>query len=157
MSSFQSHNENFGLTGLREGYINAGLTAYLAKERLLQIARLLQTAPEDRAATPWKDIPPKGVLLHGRPGTGKTMLAKALAAETGLPFVAVAGPKLFSPAFTRSIFARARRYAPSIVFIDEIDALGVCVQRGMDAAINQLLADLEYRSAAGADRRHERR
>ncbi|MCP1713551.1 ATP-dependent Zn protease [Kerstersia gyiorum] len=115
-----------------------------AKERLQQIIQLfnapaMATSAADAQQTP----PPKGMLLHGRPGTGKTMLAKALAAEAGVPFISVAGPQLFNPALTRSIFSRARRYAPSIVFIDEIDALGIRGMRGMEPAINQLLAEID--------------
>lgn len=115
-----------------------------AKERLQQIIQLLAVrADEAASADAAQAPPPKGMLLYGRPGTGKTMLAKALAAEAGVPFISVAGPQLFNPGLTRSIFRRARRYAPSIVFIDEIDALGIRGMRGMEPAINQLLAEID--------------
>lgn len=74
--------------------------------------------------------PPKGVLLYGPPGTGKTMLAKALAGESDvafLPAVASAFDNKYvgsGPKNVRELFKRARRYAPSIIFIDEIDAVG---------------------------------
>ncbi|CAM4190603.1 AAA family ATPase [Kerstersia similis] len=115
-----------------------------AKERLQQIIHLLAARDAGSADTDSQQAPPpKGMLLHGRPGTGKTMLAKALAAEAGVPFLSVTGPQLFNPTLTRSIFRRARRYAPSIVFIDEIDALGIRGMRGMEPAINQLLAEID--------------
>lgn len=73
---------------------------------------------------------PKGVLLHGPPGTGKTLLAKAIAGEAGLPFFAANGTdfvEMFvgvAASRVKDLFASARSYAPSIIFIDEIDAIG---------------------------------
>jgi len=73
--------------------------------------------------------PPKGVLLHGPPGTGKTLIARAVAAETSAHFVHINGPEVIdkwygsSEARLREIFDEAERNAPSIIFIDEIDAL----------------------------------
>ncbi|XP_076005308.1 ATPase family gene 2 protein homolog A isoform X2 [Genypterus blacodes] len=73
--------------------------------------------------------PPKGVLLYGPPGCSKTMIAKALANESGLNFLAVKGPELLSKYVgeseraVREVFRKARAVAPSIVFFDEIDAL----------------------------------
>ncbi|KAH8829393.1 AAA family ATPase [Flagelloscypha sp. PMI_526] len=74
--------------------------------------------------------PPKGVLLYGPPGCSKTVLARACACESGVNFVAVKGPELLnkyvgeSERAVREIFRKARAAAPSIVFFDEIDALG---------------------------------
>jgi len=74
--------------------------------------------------------PPKGVLLHGPPGTGKTMLARAMAGESNVAFLPVSATNFVTiwqgsgPQNVRELFARARRYAPAIVFIDEIDAIG---------------------------------
>jgi len=73
--------------------------------------------------------PPKGVLLHGPPGTGKTLIAKAVANESGANFTSIAGPEVMSKwygeseARLRQIFEQAEKNAPSIVFIDELDAV----------------------------------
>lgn len=73
--------------------------------------------------------PPRGVLLYGPPGCSKTLIAKALANESGLNFLSVKGPELFnkyvgeSERAVREIFRKARAAAPSIIFFDEIDAL----------------------------------
>lgn len=75
-------------------------------------------------------VPPKGVLMFGPPGCSKTMIAKALATESNLNFLNINGPELFSKwvgdseKAVRDIFRKARQVAPSIIFIDEIDALG---------------------------------
>ena len=73
--------------------------------------------------------PPKGVLLHGAPGTGKTLLAKAVASESGSNFVAINGPEVMSKFVgeaekkIREIFEEAAENAPTVIFIDEIDAI----------------------------------
>ena len=73
---------------------------------------------------------PKGVLLYGPPGTGKTMLAKAMANECNATFIPVSATSFFGSLVgqteknIRDIFAKARKYAPSIIFIDEVDAIG---------------------------------
>jgi len=73
--------------------------------------------------------PPKGVLLHGPPGTGKTLLAKAVANETDAHFIALNGPEIMSKYYgqseenLRNVFKEAKENAPSIIFIDEIDAI----------------------------------
>ncbi|KAJ1499948.1 ATPase of 26S proteasome regulatory subunit 4, partial [Coelomomyces lativittatus] len=74
--------------------------------------------------------PPKGVILYGPPGTGKTLLAKAVANQTSATFLRVVGSELIQkylgegPKLVREIFRVAEEHAPSIVFIDEIDAIG---------------------------------
>merc|ERR1711865_1009790 len=73
---------------------------------------------------------PKGALLHGPPGTGKTMLAKATAGEASVPFPSMNGSDFIEmfvgvgPARVRDLFEQARKSAPCILFIDEIDAIG---------------------------------
>ena len=99
-------------------------------------------------------VPPKGVLLYGPPGCCKTMMAKALATESGLNFLSVKGPELLSmyvgesERAVRNLFARARTASPAIIFFDEIDALAS--HRGLDKGsgvndrvIAQLLAELD--------------
>ena len=81
--------------------------------------------------------PPKGVILYGAPGTGKTLLAKAVANQTSATFLRVVGSELIQkylgdgPKLVRELFRVAEQHAPSIVFIDEIDAIGTkrCVCR----------------------------
>ncbi|KFP08096.1 Spermatogenesis-associated protein 5, partial [Calypte anna] len=99
--------------------------------------------------------PPKGVLLYGPPGCSKTMIAKALAHESGLNFLAVKGPELMnkyvgeSERAVREIFRKARAVSPSILFFDEIDALAV--ERGnssgagsvSDRVLAQLLTEMD--------------
>ncbi|XP_068010083.1 ATPase family gene 2 protein homolog A isoform X1 [Melanerpes formicivorus] len=99
--------------------------------------------------------PPKGVLLYGPPGCSKTMIAKALAHESGLNFLAVKGPELMnkyvgeSERAVREIFRKARAVSPSILFFDEIDALAV--ERGnssgagnvADRVLAQLLTEMD--------------
>jgi cell division protease FtsH len=100
---------------------------------------------------------PKGVLLVGPPGTGKTLLAKAVAGEAGVPFFSLSGSDFVEmfvgvgAARVRDLFAQAQAKAPSIVFIDELDAVGKA--RGVSPAmaghdereqtLNQLLAELD--------------
>jgi transitional endoplasmic reticulum ATPase len=75
--------------------------------------------------------PPKGILLYGPPGTGKTLIARAVAAESAVHFVHVNGPEIMhkfygeSEAKLREVFDEARRNAPSILFLDELDALAL--------------------------------
>ena len=97
---------------------------------------------------------PKGVLLYGSPGTGKTLLAKALAGETEANFIAVKGPQLLSMWIgesergVREVFRKARQAAPCIIFFDEIDALAP--RRGggeggqvAERVVAQLLTELD--------------
>ncbi len=73
--------------------------------------------------------PPKGILLHGAPGTGKTLLAKAVANESGVNFISVKGPSLISKYVgesergIREVFKKAKQASPTILFFDEIDSL----------------------------------
>ncbi len=92
------------------------------------------------------DIEPyKGILLHGPPGTGKTMLARALACESQLNFILVNGPSLLSKWVgesekgLREIFRKAKQAAPCIVFFDEIDAMVPRRGSGFDSAVTDRL------------------
>ena len=100
--------------------------------------------------------PPKGVLLYGEPGTGKTLLAKAVAASTNSTFIEIVGSELVQKfigegaKLVNEIFEFARKKAPSIVFIDELDALaakrmevGTSGEREVNRTFMQLLAELD--------------
>jgi len=92
--------------------------------------------------------PPRGVLMYGPPGCSKTMIAKALANESGLNFLSIKGPELFSKwvgeseKAVRDLFKRARTVAPCIVFFDEIDALGASRGGGGSRVGERVLAQL---------------
>ena len=100
--------------------------------------------------------PPKGILLHGPPGTGKTLLAKAVATESGAAFIQVVGSELVQKfigegaKLINEIFVLARKQAPAIIFIDEIDALaakridlGTSGEREVQRTFMQLLAEID--------------
>jgi transitional endoplasmic reticulum ATPase len=92
--------------------------------------------------------PPRGVLLHGKPGTGKTLLARALATEAQAGFISVRGPELLtewqgaSERALRNLFARARMAAPCILFFDEIDAIAGRRGGGDGATVERMVAQL---------------
>ena len=99
---------------------------------------------------------PKGVILVGPPGTGKTLIAKAVAGEAGVPFFSISGSDFVEmfvgvgASRVRDMFAEAKRHAPCIVFIDEIDAVGrrrgTCMGGGHDEreqTLNQMLVEMD--------------
>ncbi|MBI4241846.1 MAG: AAA family ATPase, partial [Candidatus Rokubacteria bacterium] len=97
--------------------------------------------------------PPRGILLHGAPGTGKTLLAKAVATESRANFIAIKGPQLMSKwvgeseRAIREVFKKAKQAAPCLIFLDELDALAP--RRGLDPSgvservLSQLLTELD--------------
>ncbi len=97
--------------------------------------------------------PPRGILLYGPPGTGKTLLAKAVANESEANFIGIRGPEVLSKWVgesekrIREIFRKARQAAPTVIFIDEIDAIaparGGEGDRVTDRLINQLLTEMD--------------
>lgn len=124
-----------------------------AKEELVEIVEFLKT-PE-KFVTLGAKIP-KGVLLMGSPGTGKTMLARAVAGEADVPFFHMSGSEFVEmfvgvgASRVRDLFAKAKKSAPCIIFIDEIDAVGR--QRGSglggshderEQTLNQILVEMD--------------
>ena len=124
-----------------------------AKEELKEIIEFLRT-PEKFLNIGGKI--PKGILLVGAPGTGKTLLAKAVAGEAKVPFFSMSGSDFVEmfvgvgAARVRDLFAQAQEKAPCIIFIDELDALGKA--RGLnplashderEQTLNQLLAEMD--------------
>lgn len=98
--------------------------------------------------------PPKGILLYGAPGTGKTLLAKAVANESQANFILVKGPELLSKwvgeseKAVREVFKKARQVSPCIIFFDEIDSLAPRRSAGSDShvserVVNQLLTEID--------------
>lgn len=87
--------------------------------------------------------PPKGILLYGSPGTGKTMIAKAVASESNANFISVKGPELLSKWVgesewgLREIFKKARQAAPCVIFFDEIDAIAPRRGKGGDTQVTE--------------------
>lgn len=125
-----------------------------AKDEVVEVVDFLKNP--DRYATLGAKIP-KGVLLVGPPGTGKTLLAKAVAGEANVPFFSVSGSSFIEmfvgvgASRVRDLFENAKKEAPSIIFIDEIDAIGKSRAAGgmisgndeREQTLNQLLAEMD--------------
>ncbi|MEZ4756873.1 MAG: ATP-dependent zinc metalloprotease FtsH [Flavobacteriales bacterium] len=131
-----------------------------AEEELVEIVDFLK---DPQKYTRLGGAAPKGVLLIGAPGTGKTLLARAVAGEANVPFFSMSGSEFVEmivgvgAARVRDLFKQAREHAPSIIFIDEIDSIGRA--RGLTAfggaqeqeqTLNQILAEMDgFSSATG--------
>ena len=141
------------------------------KETLLSIVEWPSKYPDLFSKA--KIMPPRGILFSGPSGTGKTLMAKALAGETGLNFISISVPTLFSKWLGESekalhqIFKKAKQSAPCILFFDEIDTLGVtrnitsegaaAVERVVSQFFNELdnLSDLSQVIVLGATNRED--
>ncbi len=131
-----------------------------AKEELKEIVEFLK---DPKKFTRLGGRIPKGILLVGSPGTGKTLLAKAIAGEAGVPFFSISGSDFVEmfvgvgAARVRDLFNQAKRHAPCIIFIDEIDAVGRHRGAGLggghderEQTLNQLLVEMDgFESSEG--------
>ena len=124
-----------------------------AKQEVTEVVDFLKHPEKYRRAGA---VGPRGVLMVGPPGTGKTLMARAVAGEAGVPFLALTGSSFVEmfvgvgAARVRDLFADARKKAPAIVFIDEIDAIGGRRGSGQfgghdehEQTLNQLLAEMD--------------
>lgn len=162
------HNANSGSTGKMMNFGKSRAKMSLGDNKInFQVVAGLQEEKEDLAEivdflkNPGKYTSvgariPKGVLLDGRPGTGKTLLAKAVAGEAGVPFFSISGSDFVEmfvgvgASRVRDLFAEAKKNAPCIVFIDEIDAVARRRGTGMggghderEQTLNQLLVEMD--------------
>ncbi len=147
-------------TAMREVYIEVPSVNWADVGGLTDVKQELQEAVEWPIKKPeaFKRVgirPPKGILLFGPPGCGKTMLARAVATESEANFISIKGPELFSKwvgeseKAIREVFRKGRTAAPSIVFFDELDS--VASRRGMgfgdsgasERVISQLLTEMD--------------
>ena len=122
------------------------------KQEMIEIVQFLK---EPEKFTKMGAKVPKGVLLYGKPGTGKTLIAKAIAGEAKVPFISMSGSEFIEmfaglgASRVRKLFEKARKVAPCIVFIDEIDAIGSRRTSGSGAetennqTLNQLLVEMD--------------
>jgi cell division protease FtsH len=125
-----------------------------AKREISEVVDFLKNADRYKAVGA---VPPRGVLMIGPPGTGKTLIARAVAGEADVPFFSVAGSsfvELFvgvGAARVRDLFSEARKRAPCIIFVDEIDAIGQRRSGGQiyasnderEQTLNQLLSEMD--------------
>ena len=128
-----------------------------------EVAEIIEFLREPTRFAAAGAVAPRGVLMTGPPGTGKTLLARAVAGEAGVPFLSVTGSSFVEmfvgvgAARVRDLFAAARKLAPAIIFVDEIDAIGQRRQSGAmvsnderEQTLNQLLSEMDgFDPAAG--------
>lgn len=159
MSDFKEAMKNVEPSALREVLVEIPKVKWDDVGGLHEIKQRLMEAVEWPLKNPeaFKKMgirPPKGILLYGPPGTGKTLLAKAVATESNANFLSIKGPEIFSKwvgeseKAIRELFKKAKQAAPSIVFLDELDALAP--QRGSyegsrvtETVVNQLLTSID--------------
>jgi transitional endoplasmic reticulum ATPase len=153
-------------SAMREVYLESPDVPWTAIGGLEEVKRELQEAVEWPLRYPslYKELKhtlTKGLLLHGPSGTGKTLLAKAVATESEANFISVKGPELISKWVgesekgVREIFRRARQAAPCVVFFDEVDSIaptrggigmgegGIGIHTGTERMVSQLLTEMD--------------
>ncbi len=159
MSDFENAVKEVMPSAMREVYLESPDIPWTAIGGLDEVKRELQEAVEwplryPDLYTKLGHTMPKGILMHGPSGTGKTMLAKAVATESEANFISVRGPELLSKWVgesergIREIFRRARQAAPCVVFFDEIDSIAPTRGMGGDSmvterVVSQLLTELD--------------
>lgn len=124
-------------------------------EEKAELKEIVEFLKEPKRFTEMGAKIPKGVLLYGKPGTGKTLIAKAIAGEADVPFISMSGSEFIEmfaglgASRVRKLFEKARKISPCIVFIDEIDAIGSRRNNGGGAesennqTLNQLLVEMD--------------
>src|SRR5439155_13288078 len=159
MSDFDNSIKDIMPSAMREVYLESPDIPWTEIGGLEEVKRELQEAVEWPLRYPnlYKELShtiPKGILLHGPSGTGKTMLAKAVATESEANFINVKGPELISKWVgesergIREIFRRARQASPCVIFFDEIDSIAPVRGIGGETAVtervvSQLLTELD--------------
>src|ERR671933_1763976 len=159
MSDFEKAVKEVMPSAMREVYLESPDIPWTAIGGLEEVKRELQEAVEwplryPELYTKLGHSMPKGLLMHGPSGTGKTLLAKAVATESEANFISVRGPELLSKWVgesergIREIFRRARQAAPCVVFFDEIDSIAPTRGMGGDSmvterVVSQLLTELD--------------
>lgn len=160
MDDFQGAYKEVTPTAMREVYIEVSTVHWDDAGGLDDVKQHLKEAVEWPLKTP--EIftrlgirPPKGILMYGPPGCGKTLLARAVATESEANFISIKGPEVFSKwvgeseKAIREVFRKARMAAPAVIFLDEIDSL--TPRRGMgmsdsgvsERVISQLLTEMD--------------
>ncbi len=158
-----------GPTGMMGGFARSGAKAYTSEKievTFADVAGMEEAKQELREVVDYLKEPkkfqdiggkvPKGVLLVGPPGTGKTLLARAVAGEAGVPFYSISASAFIEmfvgvgASRVRDLFATARKSLPSIIFIDELDAVGRSRGAGFggghderEQTLNQLLSEMD--------------
>jgi transitional endoplasmic reticulum ATPase len=160
MSDFENAYKELTPTAMREVYIEVSTVHWDDAGGLEDVKQHLKEAVEWPLKNPEMFSrlgirPPKGILLYGPPGCGKTLLAKAVATESEANFITIKGPEVFSKwvgeseKAIREVFRKARMAAPAVVFLDEIDS--ITPRRGMgmsdsgvsERVISQLLTEMD--------------
>lgn len=160
MDAFMEALKEIGPSAIREVFVEVPDVKWKDVGGLQDIKDKLREAVEWPLKYPEifakaKTNPPKGILIHGAPGTGKTLIAKAVANESEVNFISVSGPSLMSKFIgesekgVREVFRKAKQASPSLLFFDEIDSLVPQRRAGGDTTqvtervISQFLAELD--------------